>query len=81
MNEFRFQEIMGEYLIPCTEWMENINKNKTEFNSLEFERLIQEERKTNPDYFKGEVVDNGDSFTITPSQFYKDLFKAITKDN
>ena len=61
--------------------MKNINKNKTEFNSLEFERLIQEELKTNPDYFKGDFVDNGDSFTITPSQFYKDLFKAITKDN
>ena len=27
--------------------MRNINKNKTEFNSLEFERLIQEERKRN----------------------------------
>ena len=40
--------------------MKNINKNKTEFNSLEFERLIQEERKTNPDYFKAEVIDNGD---------------------
>jgi len=61
--------------------MKNINKNKTEFNSLEFERLIQEEFKTNPNYFKGEVVDNEDSFTITPSQFYRDLFKAITKDN
>ena len=46
--------------------MKNINKNKTEFNSLEFERLIQEELKTNPDYFKGEVVDNGDcrGFTL-----------------
>ena len=31
--------------------MKNINKNKTQFNSLEFERLIQEELKTNPDYF------------------------------
>ena len=61
--------------------MKNINKNKTEFNSLEFERLIQEEKKTNPDYFKGEFVDNGDSFTITASPFYRDLFKAITKDN
>ena len=58
-----------------------MKKQKKEFDSLEFERLIKEERKTNPDYFKGEVVDNGDSFTITPSQFYKDLFKAITKDN
>ena len=61
--------------------MKNITVTKTEFNSLEFEKLIQEELKTNPDYFKGEFVDNGDSFTITPSQFYKDLFKAITKDN
>jgi len=60
--------------------MKNINKNKTEFNSLEFERLIQEERKTNPDYFKGEVVDNGDSFTITPSPFFMDLLKAINKE-
>ena len=61
--------------------MKNINKNKTEFNSLEFERLIQEELKTNPDYFKGDFVDNGDSFTITLSPFYRDLFKAIIKDN
>ena len=61
--------------------MKNINKNKTEFNSLEFEKLIQEERVKNPDYFKGEVVDNGDSFTITPSPFYRHLFKAISKDS
>ena len=61
--------------------MKNINKNKTEFNSLEFERLIEEERVNNPDYFQGEVVDNGDSFTITLSPFYRDLFKAITKEN
>ena len=61
--------------------MKNINKNKTEFNSLEFERLIEEERVNNPDYFKGEFEDNGDHFTITPGQFYRDLFKAITKDN
>ena len=61
--------------------MKNINKNKTEFNSLEFEKLIQEERVKNPDNFKGEVVDNGDSFTITPSPFYRDLFKAISKDS
>ena len=58
-----------------------MKKQKKEFDCLEFERLIKEERKTNPDYFKGEVVDNGDSFTITPSQFYKDLLKAIIKDN
>mgnify|MGYP003112096168 FL=1 len=61
--------------------MKNIKKNKTEFNSLEFERLIEEERVNNPDYFQGEVVDNGDSFTITLSPFYRDLFKAITKEN
>ena len=60
--------------------MKNINKNKTEFNSLEFERLIQEEIKTNPDYFKGEFVDNGDHFTITPSTFFMDLLKAINKE-
>ena len=58
-----------------------MKKQKKEFDSLEFERLIKEERKTNPDYFKGGFVDNGDSFTITPSPFYRDLFKAITKDN
>ena len=61
--------------------MKNINKNKTEFNSLEFERLIQEERKTNPNYFKAEVIDNGDHFNITPSPFFMDLLKAINKDN
>ena len=61
--------------------MKNNSKNKTEFNYLEFERLIEEERVNNPDYFKGEFVDNGNSFTITPSPFYRDLFKAITKDN
>ena len=61
--------------------MKNINKNKTEFNSLEFERLIQKERKTNPDYFKAEIEENGDSFTITPSPFFMDLLKAINKDN
>ena len=61
--------------------MKNIKKNKTEFNSLEFERLIEEERVNNPDYFQGEVVDNGDSFTITLSPFYRDLLKAITKEN
>ena len=60
--------------------MKNINKNKTEFNSLEFERLIQEERKTNPDYFKAEVIDNGDPFNITPSPFFMDLLKAINKE-
>ena len=58
-----------------------MKKQKKEFDSLEFERLIKEERKTNPDYFKGEFVDNGDHFTITPSPFYRDLFKAITKDS
>lgn len=52
---------------------------KKDFNSLEFERLIQEERKTNPKYFKGEVEDNGNSFTITPSPFFMDLLKAINK--
>ena len=28
MNEIVFQSIMGEYLIPCTEWMENLNIQK-----------------------------------------------------
>ena len=58
-----------------------MKKQKKQFDSLEFERLIQEERKTNPDYFKGDFIDNGDHFTITPSPFYRDLFKAITKDS
>ena len=58
-----------------------MKKQKKEFDSLEFERLIKEERKNNPNYFKGKFEDNGDHFTITPSQFYRDLFKAITKDN
>ena len=58
-----------------------MKKQKKEFDSLEFERLIKEERKTNPDYFKGEVIDNGDSFTIELSPFYRDLFKAIIKDS
>jgi len=57
-----------------------MKKQKKEFDSLEFERLIKEERKKNPDYFKGEVEDNGDSFTITPSPFFMDLLKAINKD-
>ena len=52
---------------------------KKDFDSLEFERLIQEERKTNPKYFKGKVEDNGSSFTITPSPFFMDLLKAINK--
>lgn len=53
---------------------------KKQFDSLEFERLIKEERKVNPDYFKGEVKDNeDDSFTITPSPFFMDLLKAINK--
>ena len=52
---------------------------KKDFDSFEFERLIQEERKTNPQYFKGEVEDNGNSFTITPSPFFMDLLKAINK--
>ena len=60
--------------------MKNINKNKTEFNSLEFERLIEEERVNNPDYFKAEVIDNGDHLNITPSPFFMDLLKAINKE-
>ena len=28
MNEFRFQSIMGEYLIPVTECLENLNIQK-----------------------------------------------------
>ena len=59
--------------------MKTINKNKTEFNSLEFEKLIQEERVKNPDYFKGEVVDNGDSFTITPVLFIETYLKQFLR--
>ena len=54
---------------------------KKQFDSLEFERLIKEERVTNPDYFKGEVEDNGDFFTVTPSPFFMDLLKAINKED
>ena len=55
---------------------------KKQFDSLEFERLIKEERKVNPDYFKGEVENNGDdSFTVTPSPFFMDLLKAINKED
>ena len=28
MNDFVYQTIMGEYLIPCTEWIENQNIQK-----------------------------------------------------
>ena len=61
-------------------YIKKMKKQKKEFDSLEFERLIKEERKKNPDYFKGEVEENGDSFTITPSPFFMDLLKAINKD-
>ena len=57
-----------------------MKKQKKEFDSLEFERLIQEERKTNPNYFKSEVIDNGDHLNITPSPFFMDLLKAINKE-
>ena len=57
-----------------------MKKQKKEFDSLEFERLIKEERKTNPDYFKAEVIDNGDHLNITPSPFFMDLLKAINKE-
>ena len=56
------------------------NKAYQEY-SLEFERLIKEERKNNPNYFKAEVEENGDSFTITPSPVFMDLLKAINKDS
>ena len=61
-------------------YIKKMKKQKKEFDSLEFERLIKEERKNNPNYFKGEVVENGDSFTITPSPFFMDLLKSINKD-
>ena len=57
-----------------------MKKQKREFDSLEFERLIKEERKNNPKYFEAEIEENGDSFTITPSPFFMDLLKAINKD-
>ena len=28
MNGLVYQSIMGEYLIPCTEWIENLNIQK-----------------------------------------------------
>ena len=46
-----------------------------------YKAKYNKELKTNPDYFKGDFIDNGDHFIITPSPFYKDLFKAITKDS
>ena len=57
-----------------------MKKQKKEFDSVEFERLIEEERVNNPDYFKGEFVDNGDHLNITPSPFFMDLLKAINKE-
>ena len=57
-----------------------MKKQKKEFDSLEFDRLIKEERKRNPKYFQGSVEENGDSFTITPSPFFMDLLKAINND-
>ena len=61
-------------------YIKKMKKQKKEFDSLEFERLFKEERKKNPNYFKGKVEDNGDSFTITPSPLFMDLLKAINKD-
>ena len=57
-----------------------MKKQKKEFDSLEFDRLIKEERKRNTKYFQGSVEENGDSFTITTSPFFMDLLKAINND-
>jgi hypothetical protein len=46
----------------------------------DFKKIIKEEQKRNPDYFKGSVKDNEDSFEIVLSPFYRDLFKTILKD-
>tara|TARA_R100000278_G_scaffold28584_2_gene26024 strand:- start:29 stop:175 length:147 start_codon:yes stop_codon:yes gene_type:complete len=43
----------------------------------DFKKVLKEEQTRNPDYFKGSVEDQGDSFEITLSAFYRDLFKAI----
>ncbi len=43
----------------------------------DLKKVLKEEQKINPDYFKGSVKDKGDSFEITLSPFYRDLFKAI----
>ena len=61
-------------------YIKKMKKQKKEFDSLEFERLIKEERKNNPNYFEAEIEENEDSFTITPSPFFMDLLKAINKD-
>ena len=57
-----------------------MKKQKKEFDSLEFERLIKEERKNNPKYFEAEIEEDGDTFIITPSPFFMDLLKAINKE-
>ena len=44
-------------------------------------KIIKEEQKRNPNYFKGSVKDNGDSFEIVLSPFYRDLFKQILKED
>ena len=44
-------------------------------------KIIKEEQKRNPNYFKGSVKDNGESFEIVLSPFYRDLFKTILKEN
>ena len=43
----------------------------------DLKKVLKEEQKSNPDYFKGSVKDRGNSFEITLSPFYRDLFKTI----
>ena len=47
----------------------------------DLKKVLKEEQKINPDYFKGSVKDNGDSFEIVLSPFYRDLFKQILKED
>jgi len=47
----------------------------------DLKKIIKEEQKRNPNYFKGSVKDNGDSFEIVLSPFYRDLFKQILKED
>tara|TARA_Y100000361_G_scaffold23419_1_gene18563 strand:+ start:435 stop:590 length:156 start_codon:yes stop_codon:yes gene_type:complete len=46
----------------------------------DLKKILKEEQKRNPKYFKGSVEDKGDSFEITLSPFYKDLLKIIMED-
>ena len=51
--------------------MKNIKKNKTDFNSLEFERLIQEERKRN--------IESNKELIYKTRLEQRELFKLLNK--